>query len=34
MDFDASGQAMPGRLRMVIALLLSGRFAAPARFPC
>ena len=28
------GQALPGRLRMVIALLLSGRFAAPAWFPC
>jgi hypothetical protein len=34
MDFDANGQAMPGRLSMRIAVLLSGRFAAPERFPC
>ena len=27
------GQALPGRLHMVIALLLSGRFAAPALVP-
>jgi len=33
MDLIASGQAMPGRFHMMIAVSLSGRFAAPGLFP-
>jgi hypothetical protein len=32
MDFDG-GQALPGRLRMWLAVLLPGRFAAQRPFP-
>ena len=32
MDFVLSGQALPGRLLMWLAVLLSGRFAARRRF--
>jgi len=33
MGYDASGQALPGRLLMRLAVLLPGRFAAPLLFP-
>ena len=33
MDFARRGQALPGRLLMWLAVLLSGRFAARRRFP-